>query len=172
MSTENILADIPTDQLVPKLLQELAACVEKLEKRGETVEQQNFSLNECQAISSPENHVANTTQPSATSSASEGSEAEDGGFLLQGMWRSARELMRLYRDSIWIPPRVVQGRTLGEHQRQGKCPITGWSSSFHRSTRIGHCSHTSRWSFSLQKFLIIKSFARSEFSHCGWWSDP
>jgi hypothetical protein len=80
MSTENVLADIPTDQLVPKLLQELAACVEKLEKRGETVEQQNFSLNECQAISSPENHVANTTQPSATSSASEGSEAEDEGF--------------------------------------------------------------------------------------------
>jgi hypothetical protein len=79
MSTDNILADIPTDQLVLKRLQELAARVEKLEKRGETVEQQNSSLKKYQAISSPENPVANTTQPSATSSASEGSEAEDEG---------------------------------------------------------------------------------------------
>jgi hypothetical protein len=72
-----MLADVPTDQLVLKLLQELAARVEKLERRGETMEQKNPSLKEYQAISSPESPIANTTQPSATSSASEGSEAEN-----------------------------------------------------------------------------------------------
>jgi hypothetical protein len=38
MTTEDTLANMPTDQLVLKLLQELAARVEKLEKKNETVE--------------------------------------------------------------------------------------------------------------------------------------
>jgi hypothetical protein len=52
-----------------------------LEKRGETVEQWNSSLKEYQAIGSPENPVVNTTQLSAISSASEGSEAKDEGSI-------------------------------------------------------------------------------------------
>ena len=53
--------------------------MEKLERRGETLEQKNPSLKEYQAVSFPESPVAKITQLSATSSASEGSEAEDEG---------------------------------------------------------------------------------------------
>lgn len=43
MTTEDALADIPADQLVLKLLQELAARVEKLEEKNEAVEEQKSS---------------------------------------------------------------------------------------------------------------------------------
>jgi hypothetical protein len=46
MTTENILADIPTDQLVLKLLQELAARVEKLEKKDEARKELKSSVDD------------------------------------------------------------------------------------------------------------------------------
>jgi hypothetical protein len=78
MSTENPLAAIPTDQLVLKLVQELATRVEKLEKKNEAVKEQNPSEKESQAGCSTDNSIKVTSdQPNAARYSSHGSRAEE-----------------------------------------------------------------------------------------------
>jgi hypothetical protein len=103
MSTEDTLAAIPTDQLVLKLLQELAIRVEKLEKTNEAVEEQKYSFSkDVQKGSSPNNHIITTEERSATTSSSKGDEDEDARC------PTCRELLgflSLHRSSIWLPAR-------------------------------------------------------------------
>jgi len=78
MTTEDTLANMPTDQLVLKLLQELAARVEKLEKKNETVEDQKSSAKNSQTDDSPDNPIVTTEERStAASSSKEEDENED-----------------------------------------------------------------------------------------------
>jgi hypothetical protein len=63
MSIEKTLAAIPTDQLVFKFLQELAARVEKLEKKHEAEDAPNPSATASQLGDSPENPIVETDQP-------------------------------------------------------------------------------------------------------------
>jgi hypothetical protein len=78
MSTEDTLANIPTDQLILKLLQELVARVDKLEGKDQAARVQGHSTRE-----SPVNNSQNTSDvvvlhPNTTESGTGAADAEDG----------------------------------------------------------------------------------------------
>ncbi|KAE9370907.1 hypothetical protein N431DRAFT_468918 [Stipitochalara longipes BDJ] len=83
MSTEDTLANIPTDQLILKLLQELAVRVEKLEKKDEAGGEQDPYARKFQVGNSRDNPAIAINEPNTTESASVASEAEDGSSLCQ-----------------------------------------------------------------------------------------
>jgi len=69
MSANNPLAAIPTDQLVLRLLQELAARVEKLGQHNEVLVEQNPAVDQSQIASSPDTPTITTRQSNTTRSA-------------------------------------------------------------------------------------------------------
>jgi hypothetical protein len=86
MSMENILSDMPTEQLVLKLLSELASRVEKLEKMNKAADKSNTSEGHSQAPVSPGNNVNTIDQQNPSSSASgiRGGEDKTDQFLTRG----------------------------------------------------------------------------------------